>query len=136
MKISKDMKPIARPVRRKPPLMPYFGRLIEVEKNTKLNSDNPIPEHLQRFFWDVSCEELKTSAWPTFIIGRLMEHGDEAALRFLFDTFSRDELRGVLLTSRSISRRSRKFWALILDVEEESCIAKRYPTPFGDCSWD
>ena len=95
-----------------------------------------IPEHLHQFFWDVDRGELSISDWPHFVISRLMEHGDDAAMRFLLESFSRDELRQVLRTSRSVSARSRKFWALILDMREEPCIVKRYPTPFGDCCWD
>ena len=95
-----------------------------------------IPEHLHQFFWDVDPMQLSISDWPHFVVSRLMEHGDDGAMRFLLESFSRDELREILRASRSVSRRSRKFWALILDVKEEACIAKRYPTPFGDCSWD
>jgi hypothetical protein len=36
----------------------------------------------------------------------------------------------------SVSKRSRNFWALLLDMKEESCTVKRYPSPFGDCSWE
>jgi hypothetical protein len=95
-----------------------------------------IPESLRPFFWDVEFENLSVVDFSHFIISRLMEHGDEAALRFLMCTYSRRELVETLRTSRSISRRSRKFWALLLDIKEESCTVKRYPTPFGDCSWD
>lgn len=69
-------------------------------------------------------------------MSRLMEHGDELSLRFLLQTFGRDELRATLRTSRALSRRSRRFWAILLDTEVESCIVKRYATPFGECSWD
>jgi hypothetical protein len=79
----------------------------------------------------VDFENLSVGDFSHFIISRLMEHGDEAALRFLMRSYSRRELVETLRTSRSISRRSRKFWALLLDIEEESCTAKRYPTPFG-----
>jgi len=88
------------------------------------------------FFWDVDFESLSVQDFSHFIIGRFMEHGDEEALRFLMSAYSRLELGETLKTSRSISRRSWKFWALLLDIEEESSSAKRYPTPFGDCSWD
>ncbi len=95
-----------------------------------------IPQSLRPFFWDVDFDNLSVRDFSHFIISRLMEHGDEQALRFLMRTYSRRELVDTLRTSRSISRRSRKFWALLLNVEEESCSAKRYPVPFGGYSWD
>lgn len=94
-----------------------------------------IPQSLKPFFWDVDFEGLSVRNSSHFIISRLMEHGDEKALPFLMRTYSRDELRETVKMSRSISRRSRRFWALLLEVKEESCFVKRYPSPFGDCSW-
>lgn len=107
-----------------------------IGENTRDNSCREIPESLRPFFWDVDFDGLSLRDFSYFIIARLMEHGDEGAMRFLMLAFSRRELGEVLKTSRSISRRSQKFWALILDLEEEPCSAKRYPTPFGDCCWD
>jgi hypothetical protein len=107
-----------------------------MEQAVPLRENKYIPEYLKPFFWDVDFERLSVNDSSHFIISRLMEHGDEAALRFLLRTYTREELLGTLKTSRSISRRSRKFWAVLLDVKEESCTVKRYPTPFGDYSCD
>lgn len=107
-----------------------------MEENTERPINMRIPDHLKPFFWDVNCEDVSVCSSPRFVMSRLMEHGDELAVRFLLRTFSREELRATLRTSRSISRRSRKFWAILLDIEVESCTVRRYPTPFGDCSWD
>jgi len=109
---------------------------MSMEENAVRPGSLKIPEHLKPFFWDVDCEEVSVCRSPRFIISRLMEHGDELALRFLLRTFSREELRETLRTSRSISRRSRKFWAVLLDMEVGTCTVKRYPNPFGHCSWD
>lgn len=108
----------------------------QIGKNRSDNNSREIPESLRPFFWDVDFDGLSLRDFSYFIIARLMEHGDEEAMRFLMHAFNRRELGEVLKTSRSISRRSRKFWVLILDMEGESCSAKRYPTPFGDCCWD
>lgn len=104
-----------------------------MEKAVRSKKNKHLPKSLKPFFWDVDFENLSVKESSHFIISRLMEHGDEAALRFLLRACSRQELRETLQTSRSISRRSRKFWALLLDVKEDSCTVKRYPSPFGDC---
>ena len=105
----------------------------KMEKAVQSKKNKLLPESLKPFFWDVDFENLSVEDSSHFIISRLMEHGDEAALRFLLRACSRQELRETLQTSRSISRRSRRFWALLLDVKEDSCTVKRYPSPFGDC---
>jgi hypothetical protein len=76
---------------------------------------------------------LDIRASSRFIIGRLMEHGDETGMRFLLDTFRREELAQVVRTGRAISGRSRAFWRVILDMDEEACTPKRYPSPYGNC---
>ncbi len=91
-----------------------------------------LPEHLRPFFWDVPFDRLSVDESSCFIISRLMEHGDEAATRFLLTTFRPKELIHVLRTSRTLSRRSRAFWTVFFDLEDEPCTLKRYPTPFGD----
>ncbi len=98
------------------------------------NDPDMIPQSLKPFFWDVDFEALSVRNSSHFIISRLMEHGDDEALPFLMRTYSREELRKTLKMSRSISKRSRRFWALLLEVEEESCTPKRYPSPFGNYS--
>jgi hypothetical protein len=112
-------------------------RIHKVEEpQTVHRKTTRLPPHLAPFFWDVRFEDLSVCDSPRFIMSRLMEHGDEEAFRFLLREFSRDELRATLRTSRSLSRRARVFWAIFLDVEVESCTARRYPTPFGKCFLD
>jgi hypothetical protein len=106
-----------------------------MEENSLSNNVDKIPQSLKPFFWDVDFEALSVGNCSHFIISRLMEHGDDEALPFLMRTYSQEELRETIKTSRSISNRSRRVWALLLEVEDESCSAKRYPSPFGNYSW-
>lgn len=90
-----------------------------------------LPGILRPFFWDVDFRALSIDRSSYFIISRLMEHGDEAAMRFLLKAYTRNTMIDVLSTSRTLSRRSRNFWKVLLEVEGEPCIPKRYPTPYG-----
>ena len=90
-----------------------------------------LPLFLRPFFWDVDFNMLSVEKSAFFIISRLMEHGDEEAVNFLFRTYSRSKMIDVLKRSRSISRRSRNFWRILLDQEGDKCTPKRYPTPYG-----
>jgi len=103
-------------------------------RNLQRTASERLPTDIRAFFWDVDPDRLSISKSAHFIISRLMEHGDEIALRFLLKTYSHDELIRVLKNSRSISRRSRLFWSLLLEIDEKSCTPKRYPTPYGNCS--
>lgn len=107
-------------------------RSVMTEK--KGPASGKLPQNMYAFFWDVDPAKLSIAESGHFIIGRLMEHGDEAALRFLLKNYGRDEMVGVLRKSRSISRCSRVFWSLFLGIDEKSCTPKRYPTPYGNCS--
>lgn len=95
-------------------------------------SAGKLPEYLRPFFWDVPFDNLSAEESSHFIISRLMEHGDEAAMRYLLTTYQRKELIHVIRNSRAISRRSRAFWRAYFDLEDEPCTPKRYPTPFGN----
>ncbi len=76
-----------------------------MEDNPLSNNPDKIPRSLKPFFWDVDFEALSVRNSSHFIIGRLVEHGDDEALPFLMRTYSRDELRETVKTSRSISKR-------------------------------
>lgn len=95
-----------------------------------------LPEALRPFFWDADFQKLSVKGNPYSIISRLLELGDETAIEFLLKVYTRDEIISALRISRSLSRRSRVFWAMFFDVDDESCTPKRYPTPYGNCSRD
>ncbi len=73
-----------------------------------------IPEELSRFFWDSDPRDLEPRRNAAFIMERLLEFGDEKAVRWLFLTYSRDEIAAILQASRSLSLKSRSFWRLRL----------------------
>jgi hypothetical protein len=71
-----------------------------------------VPGDLKRFFWDVDPAGLDLMRHKAYIIERLLEFGDEKAVRWLFNAFSRDDIAAVLESSRSLSLKSRNFWRL------------------------
>ena len=98
--------------------------------------EEELPLFLRPFFWDVDFRTLSIAKSAYFIISRLMEHGDEAAMIFLLKTYSRKEMINVLKKSRSLSRRSRNFWRIFFDLKGGTWTPKRYPTPYGIYSKD
>ena len=74
-----------------------------------------IPESVRRVLWDVRPENLSLEH-STFLIERILELGDEAACRWLFQQFPRNEIRRVAQESRRLTRKSAGFWAVYLGL--------------------
>jgi len=70
-----------------------------------------IPHEL---FWDTDagCLDLKEN--KRFIIERTLELGDEKAVEWLFSTYARTDIKKVLRKSKILSRKSSRYWSLIL----------------------
>lgn len=67
-----------------------------------------------RFFWDIEPEKLNLKTHRTFIIERILELGDESAVRWLFVVYSRSEIIHVLNDTRALTPKSHGFWTLVL----------------------
>lgn len=65
-------------------------------------------------FWDTEPGHLDLQKNKNYIIERVLELGDERAVRWLFSKYSRREIKEVLAGSRNISRKSSRYWSLIL----------------------
>lgn len=92
-----------------------------------------LPPTLHRYFWDIDPTTLDVAAYPRYVIERILEVGDPAALRWLFGRFDRAELVEVLRTTRRLSPLSANFWALYFDVDksEVPCLTMPSPQPRG-----
>jgi hypothetical protein len=99
-------------------------------------SKKGLPNSLKPFFWDSDFSKLGVDEYSYFIIGRLLECGDESGVNFLLNTYPPHEIIYVLKNSRALSKRSRNFWKIFFNVKDEPCMPKRYPTPFGNVSRD
>lgn len=75
-----------------------------------------IPQHLRSFFWDVDPTSFDPKEYPEYAIGRLLELGDAAAIAWLRETFSEDQIKSVVRSERRLSRKSANFWALVYRI--------------------
>ena len=92
------------------------------------SEENRLPRSAYRYFWDIDPGQLDVSAYPRYVIERLLEYGDFPELRWLFGRFSRQEIVDVLKRSRRLSRRRAAFWALYFDIplQEVRCLQKPF----------
>lgn len=86
----------------------------------------PLPEHLRRYFWDVSFEKIDVEKRRVFVLKRVLEYGDEEAVRWMWKHFKKSEVKDVLSHFRGFSRKSANYWATVLEVpkEEVLCLKK------------
>lgn len=82
-----------------------------------------IPSDLQAIFWDTNLDTFTPEAYPDYTIFRVLELGDEAAVRWLRETFSEAEIRRVLKSERRLSEKSATFWALVYGVPSREVAA-------------
>jgi len=71
-----------------------------------------LPPTLKRFFWDTPVESIDRDAHKNYIIARILELGDEAAVEWLDHQYSKTDVRRVVRTSRSLSLKSSNYWKL------------------------
>jgi hypothetical protein len=75
-----------------------------------------VPRFLRPFFWDVRLSSLSPVHHRDFILGRLLESGNQAAVVWMFQAYSRKEV--VYFLARRgrdiLSRRSWRFWTFVL----------------------
>jgi hypothetical protein len=82
-----------------------------------------IPSNLQTLFWDTNLDTFAPEAYPDYTIFRVLEIGDQAAVTWLQQTFSEDEIRRVLSTERRLSEKSANFWALVYRIPSHEVAA-------------
>ena len=79
--------------------------------------------HLHSLFWDTNLDNFNPEAYPDYTIFRVLEYGDELAVKWLRETFSENEIRRVLCTEHRLSRKSAAFWALVYGVQSQDVAA-------------
>lgn len=82
-----------------------------------------IPDYLHALFWDVNLDSFNPVSHPEYTIARVLELGDEEAVRWMEETFSREQIAAVLRNDRRLSRKSANFWALVYGIEHSDVAA-------------
>ena len=68
---------------------------------------------IEKYFWDVNPVDLDITTHKRYIIERILDMGDDAAVSWLRQTFSENDIEEVISTSRRLSAKSKHFWQLI-----------------------
>ncbi|MFA4888831.1 MAG: hypothetical protein WC628_04570 [Candidatus Omnitrophota bacterium] len=89
---------------------------------------NKLPSCLKKYFWDVEFEKVDLRAYPRDVLTRLLEYGDEKAINWMKENFTKEQIADVLFHFRIVSPKSANFWALIFGIDRKRilCLQKPY----------
>ncbi|MBC8526927.1 MAG: hypothetical protein H8D22_08760 [Candidatus Cloacimonetes bacterium] len=87
-----------------------------------------LPEFLRTYFWDVDFDKLDMDAYPKYVLSRILEYGNEKAVRWMKKNYTKDDVADVLFRLRSVSPKSANFWSVIYDIDRKKvlCLQKHY----------
>ncbi len=85
-----------------------------------------LPPDLHHLFWDCRPESLDTETHAPFILGRILEYGSLAAVRWALRTYGTERISEFLRQrgARTLSRKTLSFWTLQLGLEDEACFER------------
>lgn len=91
-----------------------------------------LPQELRAFFWDADTSRLDINKDWFFIIERLIDYGDDKALSWLLNTYSHEQIKKVVSTSRRLKHKTAFFWKnyFRLKKEEVKCLHEPSPTNY------
>ncbi len=78
-----------------------------------------LPAFLKKYFWDVDFGKIDFDNRRVYVLKRILEYGDEEAVRWMWKNFAESEIKNALCNFRGYSQKSANFWAFILGIEKE-----------------
>ncbi len=86
------------------------------------------PKFLKKYFWDINFDKLDVDAHPQYVLGRILEYGDEEAIKWMRGRFSRQEIIATLKQTRQLSIKSANFWTWFFKIDKAKirCLNKSF----------
>lgn len=97
-----------------------------------------LPRFLKKYFWDADFKKISITKNSQDLVARILEYGDEKAIRWMRKKYSKQEVENLLSRSRAVSPKSANFWALVFNLDKRNilCLQKPYrETELGHHSW-
>lgn len=76
-----------------------------------------LPKNIKKYFWDIDTEKIDLNERRIYILKRLVEYGDPAAISWAWKTFSKKDWF-FALKSREVSLSTKNFWASLLSFKK------------------
>jgi len=84
-----------------------------------------LPKFLKKYFWDIDFPELDKKNHAPFIIERILEYGDEKAVKWMKNSFDLAEIRSVIYKSKNLSKKSANFWQFVFNLKRDKILCLR-----------
>ena len=68
----------------------------------------------QSLFWDINPERIDIEKNAPYIIERVLEHGNDKEIKWMWDFYDPSLLKKVVAKSRSLRPKTRNLWTLLL----------------------
>lgn len=86
-----------------------------------------LPTFLKEYFWDVDFNQVSKDENAPYIIHRLLDRGNDKAIRWLFKTYNKDLIKEVITKRRGFSAKTANFWADLLDIDKRKVVCLQTP---------
>ncbi len=82
----------------------------------------------QGLFWDVDPKNIDTKKHSRYIIGRILEFGDNNDIKWMFKNYKTSLIKQVLSQKKDLSPKSANYWAIMLKVSKNKilCLKMSY----------
>ena len=78
-----------------------------------------LPPGLEKYFWDTDPMALDEGRHKEFIKERLLELGDDEAIRWLVRRYGKGEIAATVVHSGALSRKTASLWSTYLGLKKE-----------------
>lgn len=94
-----------------------------------------IPQNLHKYFWEYKVNEIDEDKFWFSVIERLLEYGDDEAVRWVINQYPKEKIIEVVKSSRCLSRKTANFWKNFFRLKEEEVLCLRKSSPYQDVSF-
>ncbi len=84
-----------------------------------MNNSSAIPGKVSMLFWDVDPAALDLELQKDFIIERVLNMGDEEALKWLWRKYGAQAIYVTVTNSRRLTLKTARCWQNYFDLKEE-----------------
>ncbi|MBI3913339.1 MAG: hypothetical protein HY327_04030 [Chloroflexi bacterium] len=78
--------------------------------------DKSLPTFLKPYFWETDLARISRRRHASYIIERVIEYGDDRAIRWLRQNYAPAQIARVVRMSRTISPNTANLWALMFKI--------------------